>query len=139
MANRSRWAGIPLSYAISTGQGAGCFRSSRCRQLAALDGCWLPRSTSPCFRAKFLAHTNSVRFAEFLAVAGSNRFTHAGLRAHTQPNSYRDSERPDQNHSQPNSHTNSDGHSHTHAIVARPEYHSNAYANAGGSGRRSLN
>jgi hypothetical protein len=138
MANRSRWAGITLSYAISTDQGAGCFRSSCCRQLAALDGCWL-RSTSPRFRAKFLAHTNSVRFAEFLTVAGSNHFTHTRLRAQTQPNSYRDSERPDQNHSQPNSHSNSDRHSDTHAIVARAEYHPNAYANAGDSGRRSLN
>jgi len=139
MANRSRWAGITLSYAISTGQGAGCFRSSCCRQLAALDGCWLPRSTSPRFRAKFLAHTNSVRFAEFLTVAGSDRFTHTGLRAHTQPNAYRDAEGPDQNQPRPTSHTNSARHAHTHAIVARPEYHPNAYANAGGSGRRSLN
>ena len=139
MANRSRWAGITLSYAISTGQGAGYFRSSCGRQLAALDCCWLPRSTSPRFRAKFLAHANSVRFAEFLTVAGSSRFTHAGLRAHTQPNSYRDSERSDENHSQSNSRSNSDRHPHTHAIVAPPEYHPNAYANAGDSGRRSLN
>jgi hypothetical protein len=50
---------------------------------AASGCCRLGCSTSWCFRAKLLAHSDSDRFA------------HTGLRAHTQPHSYRDSERAD--------------------------------------------
>jgi hypothetical protein len=130
MANRSVGAGITFSCAISADQGAG-YSCGGCGGLfAASDCCRLLGSTSHRFRAKFLAHANPVRFAEFFTVAGSSRFAHPGLCSNPQPNSHRDSERSDQNHSQSNSHSHSDRHSHTHAIVARPEYHPNAYANA---------
>lgn len=57
-------------------------------------------------------------------------FSLARLFYHSQSNSYRDPQRSDQNHSQPDPDSNSNGHSDTHAIVTRPEYHPNAYANS---------
>jgi hypothetical protein len=72
-----------LSCALSRGQDAGC--SCRdCGVLRAASGCCrLGCSTSQRFGTKFFAHSDSDRFA------------HTGLRAHTQPHSYRDSERAD--------------------------------------------
>ncbi len=133
MANRSIGAGITFSCAISADQGAGysCGGCGCCGGLfAASDCCGLLCSASHRFRTEFLAHANSGRFAEFLAHTGSGRFAHAGLYPNPQRDSYTDSDISDENHSQPDSHSNSDRHSNTHAIVTRPEYHPNAYANS---------
>jgi len=138
MANRSMGAGITFSCAISTDQGARC-SCDGCGGLLAVSDCRrLLCSISPRFRAKFLAHANSVCFAEFLTIAEPGRFADARLCSNPQPNSHRDSERSDQNHSQSDTQSNSYRHSHTHAIVARPEYHPNAYANSRDSGWCSL-
>jgi hypothetical protein len=116
--------------AISAGQGAGCSCGGCGGLFAASDCCRLLRSTSHRFRTKFLTHADSDGLAEFLAHTDSGRFAHAGLYPNPQRDSYTDSEVPDENHSQPDSHSNSDRHSDTHAIVSRPEYHPNAYANS---------
>lgn len=62
---------------------------------AASDCCRLGCSTSWRFRAKLLTH------------ADSDRFAHPRFRAHTQPNSYRDSKGPDTYQSEPYSKSNS--------------------------------
>ena len=122
MANRSIEAGITLSCAISADQGGGCSCGGCGGLFAASDGCRLLRSTSHCFRTKFLAHTDSGRFA------------HAGIYPNPQRNSYAYSETSDENHSQPDSHSDSDRHSYANAIVTRPECHPNAYTNSNACG-----
>ena len=134
MANRSIKAGITLSCAISADQGASCSCGGCGGLFAASDCCRLLRSTSHRFRTKFLTHASSDRFAEFLAHADSGWFADAGLYSDPEPQSYAYSDVSDENHSQPDSHSNSDRHSNTHAIVTRPEYHSNAYANSNACG-----
>jgi hypothetical protein len=134
MANCSMAAGITLSCAISAGQGGGYSCGGCGSLLAASDCCRLLCSTSPSFRAKFLAHTHSGRFARFLTLAGSSRFAHAGLYPNPQRNSYTDSEISDENHSQSYPDPNSHRRSHTNAIVTWPEYHANAYANSNACG-----
>jgi hypothetical protein len=121
-------AGITLSYAISAGQDGGCFCGGCGGLLAASDCCRLLCSASPRFRTKFFTHANSVCFAEFLAV--SSRFAHAGFCSKPQRDSYRNPQISDKNHSQSYPDPNSDSHSDTNAIVARPEYHADAYANS---------
>jgi len=79
MANRSMAPGIILSYAISADPGGGYSCDGWGSLLAASDCCRLLCSASPGFRAKFLAHTHSGRFAWLLTLAISGRFAHAGL------------------------------------------------------------
>jgi hypothetical protein len=52
----------------------------------------------------------------------------------SQSNSNRDSQRSDENYSQSDPDSNSDRHSDTDAIVTRPEYHADAYANSNACG-----
>lgn len=74
-------------------------------------------STAQRFRAKPLAHADSVRFAD------------TGLRPNPQPDSYRDPERSDADQSQSDADSNPNSHSDPNAIVSRSECHTNTYAN----------
>jgi len=117
MANRSMAAGITLSCAISTGQFGGCSCGGCGGLLAALDCRRLLRSASPRFRAKSIAHADTVCFSD------------TGICPHAQPDSHRDPEGSDQNHSQPDPDPNSDRHSNTNTPgLSRHECHTNAHA-----------
>jgi hypothetical protein len=72
------------------------------------------------FRAKSIAHADPDRFAD------------TGLCSDSQPVSYCDSEGADPYQSEPNTqpHSESDSHTISNAIISRPEYHTNAYADA---------
>ena len=103
------------------GQDAGCLAVTAAVLLVVPGDCRLGCSTAQRFRAKFLAHADSHRFAD------------AGLCPDPQPDSYRDSERPDAHQSQPysKSNSNSDRDSNTNAVrLSRSECHTNAHANA---------
>jgi len=106
-----------LGCAISAGQDG---KSSCCGGgllLAASDCGRLVCSSSQRFRAKFLAHADSDRFAD------------TGLYPNTQPQSYGDPEVPDAHQSKSDADSNSDRDSDTNAIIAPSEYHTNSYAN----------
>lgn len=109
-----------MSCAISIGQNAGFFCCGWGPLFAASDCCRHLCSTSQRFRAKLLADTDSDRFPD------------TRLRADPQPDSYRDSQRSDQNHFHPysESNSNSDRDSNADAIVSWPECYTNSHTHA---------
>lgn len=105
------------------GQDAGCSCRNRGRLLVVPGDCRLGSSTAQRFRAKFIAHADTVCFAD------------AGLCPEPQSDSYGNSEGADayqsQSYSKPNPNSNRDSDTNA-ARLSRAECLANANANAFG-------